>query len=188
MPSAVHDRILSTAERLFYAEGTRVVGIDRLIEETPVAKATLYRYFPSKDALIESYLRARHNRLVESLHEAEATYDGSSRQKILHLFDCLAEKASQPDFRGCAFLKAVAENESQPAVITIAREHKAEIKLVFERLASDFASDFQTLGEELALCYEGALATISVARNPTGALTARRIAERMIGADISHSK
>jgi AcrR family transcriptional regulator len=179
----IHERILETAERLFYSEGTRAVGIDRVIEETSVAKATLYRHFRSKDALIESYLEARHRRIIKSLYEAHATPAGDARQKILQIFEDLAGKADRPEFRGCAFLMAVAENENKPAIIRVAREHKAQIRALFHRLASTFSSNPATLSEDLALCYEGALATISVTRGPEGALTAGRIAKRLIAMD-----
>ncbi|MGO7594469.1 helix-turn-helix domain-containing protein, partial [Rhizobium leguminosarum] len=55
---------------LFYSEGIRAVGIDRIIEEAKVAKATLYRHFPAKDHLVAAYLQDRHERVGHSGQEA----------------------------------------------------------------------------------------------------------------------
>ena len=54
--SAARERILDTAFRLFYARGLRAVGVDTIIAESGVAKATFYRHFPAKDDLILAYL------------------------------------------------------------------------------------------------------------------------------------
>ena len=180
MSGNVRSRILETAGKLFYAEGTRSVGIDRVIDEAPVAKATLYRHFPSKQLLVETYLQERHTRLLGTLKQTIAQIDGDAAFKILHIFDGLATKADLPEFRGCAFLIAVAENEHQPSIVAIAREHKAALQGVFHQLAAQISSDPGGLSEQLALCYEGALATISVSRNSSGAITAKRIAEQLI--------
>ncbi|MDR6817568.1 AcrR family transcriptional regulator [Neorhizobium sp. 2083] len=64
MKEAISDQILTTAGALFYREGIRAVGIGRIIEEANVAKATLYRHFPSKDHLVAAYLQARHERVI----------------------------------------------------------------------------------------------------------------------------
>ena len=55
-PSAARERILATAFSLFYAKGIRAVGIDLIIAESGVAKATFYKHFPAKDDLVVAYL------------------------------------------------------------------------------------------------------------------------------------
>lgn len=69
MKEAISDQILNAAGTLFYREGIRAVGIDRIIEEADVAKATLYRHFPSKDHLVAAYLKARHERVIRALQD-----------------------------------------------------------------------------------------------------------------------
>ncbi len=94
------ERILETADRLFYGQGT-VVGVDTLAAEAGVSKRTLYNHYPSKDALIEAYL-TRRIRLIP-------TSDKPPAQQILDDFDRLERAFAWEGFRGCAFVNAVAE-------------------------------------------------------------------------------
>lgn len=105
MPPA-RRRVLDTATRLFYAEGIRAVGIDRIIAEAGVAKATFYHHFPAKDDLVRAYVEEQ-SRLqrdaVAQLPPAEP------RRALLKIFERIAELGSVPEFRGCVFLNAAAE-------------------------------------------------------------------------------
>ena len=53
------ERILDTADRLFYLHGIRAVGVDTVAAEIGISKRTLYNHFPSKDELIKAYLARR---------------------------------------------------------------------------------------------------------------------------------
>ena len=66
-PPTLRDRIIDVSSALFYSEGIRGVGIDRIIDASGVAKATLYKHFRSKDELVVAYLKSRHQRVIESL-------------------------------------------------------------------------------------------------------------------------
>src|SRR6188474_2717380 len=99
MREPISDQILTTAGALFYSEGIRAVGIDRIIEEAKVAKATLYRHFPSKDHLVAAYLKDRHDRVIRSLHEALET-EQVPRSQLKLIFERLYDKADSPEFRG----------------------------------------------------------------------------------------
>ncbi|MGO7208920.1 TetR/AcrR family transcriptional regulator, partial [Rhizobium ruizarguesonis] len=91
MREPISEQILAAAGGLFYSEGIRAVGIDRIIEEAKVAKATLYRHFPSKDHLVAAYLQDRHERVIRSLREAlDAT--GAPRDQVRVIFERLYEK------------------------------------------------------------------------------------------------
>jgi AcrR family transcriptional regulator len=57
--SAARERILATADTLFYGEGVRAVGVDRVVEESKVARVTFYRHFPSKNDLVVAYIDGR---------------------------------------------------------------------------------------------------------------------------------
>src|SRR3954464_3248597 len=106
---SVRDRLLAAADELFYAEGVHTVGIDRIIERAGVAKASLYSTFGSKDELVRAYLEGRHElrraRLVRGLERFD-----NPRDRLLGVFDVLAEVAAAPSFRGCAFYNASAES------------------------------------------------------------------------------
>ncbi|WP_214316796.1 TetR/AcrR family transcriptional regulator [Nonomuraea sediminis] len=98
-------RLLETASRLFYAEGIHTVGIDRIIAEAGVAKATFYHHFKAKDDLVGAYLSQQYEMQRKALEAAPG--DGVERIKLI--FERLEELSRGPGFRGCPFLNAAAE-------------------------------------------------------------------------------
>jgi AcrR family transcriptional regulator len=114
-PSAARARILDAAHELFYRDGLRATGIDRIIAAADVTKATFYRHFPSKDDLIAAYLAERHARRIAWLaaalvrHAAAQSLSGRQHQPLAPLHAALAEWFATPEFRGCAFINSVAE-------------------------------------------------------------------------------
>jgi len=169
---AISEQILIAAGGLFYKEGIRVVGIDRIIEEANVAKATLYRHFPSKDHLVEAYLRQRHERVIKSFEEVTSNIV-SPRDQVATIFGNLFQKAESPEFRGCAFALAVAEHGDSERVVSIARHHKSALRALFKMIMSRAGSKSELAAVNLAMLYEGALATVAVDRNPNAVLVAR---------------
>ncbi|UVI33425.1 TetR/AcrR family transcriptional regulator [Paenibacillus spongiae] len=103
------DRILRVASDLFYKEGVRAVGIDRIIEESGVAKASFYRNFPTKDSLVVAYLETRHGKRTETIEEAKRRHPYSPKDQLYALLDDLVERLKHPEFRGCPFMNAVVE-------------------------------------------------------------------------------
>lgn len=104
--SAARRRLLDTATRLFYAEGIRAVGIDRIIAEAGVAKATFYNHFPSKDDLVVAYIEEQ-DRLGR---EASAAFpEQPPRKMIAAILGRISAAAVSGDYRGCPFLNAAAE-------------------------------------------------------------------------------
>jgi len=101
------ERLLATATRLFDAEGIRAIGVERLVAETPVTRATFYRHFPTKDDLVVAYLRATDSHVRASV--AERTRGLAGRDAILAIFEWLASAMRRRDFRGCTFTNAAAE-------------------------------------------------------------------------------
>ncbi|MFC6011945.1 TetR/AcrR family transcriptional regulator [Nocardia lasii] len=103
--SAARERLLDTATRLFYAEGVHTVGIDRIIAEAGIAKATFYRHFKTKEDLVVAYLQREYDRQRETLEAIpEPGIDG-----ITTIFDTLVAISCGPGFRGCPFLNAAVE-------------------------------------------------------------------------------
>src|SRR5579871_7053506 len=121
------ERILETADRLFYLQGIRAIGVDTIAAEIGISKRTLYNHFPSKDALISAYLERRFVQPRAS--------DASPVEQILGIFDSLERRFSAKDFRGCPFVNAVAElgAESKP-VRKIAIAFKESRRLWFRDL------------------------------------------------------
>lgn len=106
--SEARSRLLETATRLFYAEGIHSVGIDRIVAEAKVTRATLYRHFPGKDELVVAYLQAVHQ--AERDQVGEALDSGQPAADILRaIAKSIADVIQSAGFRGCAFLNAVAE-------------------------------------------------------------------------------
>ena len=106
--SEARSRLLKTASRLFYSEGLHAVGVDRVITEAQVTRATLYKHFPSKDDLIVAYLRqadeAIRSRITATRHSSVSSDDAV---RSIGLF--IADDVQRSGFRGCAFLNAAAE-------------------------------------------------------------------------------
>jgi AcrR family transcriptional regulator len=165
-------RLLEAADQLFYEEGIHTVGIDRLIERAGVAKASLYSAFGSKDELIGAYLAARLQRRRERVAAALAKHD-TARARLLAVFDVLGERVAEKDFRGCPFVRAVAEGEPNERIDAVCDEARRWVKSLFVELASGAgARKPERLGEQLLMLYDGAV----VAAQMDGDLEAPRAA------------
>ena len=127
-PSAARERILSAVDRLFYREGIRAVGIDRIVVEAQVTRVTLYRHFASKDDLVTAYLDDRAARGEELLGAVAARYDDPV-EALLAIGRQLADEGFEAEYRGCAFINAAAEfaDPEHPARATVAR-HRAWVR------------------------------------------------------------
>ncbi|XVU27704.1 TetR/AcrR family transcriptional regulator [Actinoplanes sp. CA-054009] len=107
-PSEARQRLLTTATRIFYADGIHAVGVDRIIAEAKVTRATFYRHFPSKDDLVVTYLQEVHQ-MERSAITAAIAADPEAAAALLAIADTIAASIQSPGFRGCAFLNAAAE-------------------------------------------------------------------------------
>ncbi|PJI99395.1 TetR family transcriptional regulator [Acidovorax sp. 69] len=120
------DRLLLTAHALFYRDGIRATGIDRVIAESGVTKVTFYRHFPSKNDLICAYLEYRHAGWIAWFAAALERHGGASGMDAL--VATLSEWFGRDDFRGCAFINSVGEvGSTVPEVVAIAQRHKREM-------------------------------------------------------------
>src|SRR3954462_2737543 len=101
--SEARQRILETADRLFYGNGIRAVGIDRIIAEANVAKMSLYKHFPSKDDLILAVLQHRERGVLVFFRSAMERHGKREKSPLRAFFAALKEWFEMPGFRGCAF-------------------------------------------------------------------------------------
>ncbi|WP_440216716.1 TetR/AcrR family transcriptional regulator [Chromobacterium piscinae] len=162
------DRILATAHRLFYREGLRATGIDRLIAESGVTKVTFYRHFPSKNDLILAYLEQRHGLWMAWFRDALSRH-ASAGPAALAL--ALGEWFASDDFRGCAFINGVGEMPAEPAVAEAARRHKAEMRrAIAERLPEGPGK--AEMAEMLSLAADGAIVRAQLDGQADAALAA----------------
>ena len=141
---SMKDRILETADRLFYLQGIRAVGVDTIAAEIGISKRTLYNHFPSKDALISAYLERRFVQPRPS--------DKSPVEQILGTFNSLERRFASKDFRGCPFVNAVAELGSEDrSVRKVAVEFKESRRLWFrDQLVRLGVTDAEGLATQLA--------------------------------------
>jgi len=100
---SMREHILETAAGLFYREGLRSVGVDRIIADAGIAKATLYRHFATKEQLIVVYLKSRHDITLAAMSAAIHKAGTDPVQRVCALYDWLYTRANA-EFRGCAFL------------------------------------------------------------------------------------
>src|SRR3569832_351210 len=146
------ERILETADRLFYLKGIRAIGVDTIAAEIGISKRTLYNHFPSKDALITAYLQRR------SVQRGPS--DKRPVEQILGIFDSLERRFASKDFRGCPFVNAVAEvGTESKAVLKIAVAFKESRRLWFRDLLVQIGvADPEALATQLMLLGDGSIA------------------------------
>jgi AcrR family transcriptional regulator len=177
MPSsekpAMNERILATADRLFYLRGIRAVGVDTIAAEIGISKRTLYNHFPSKDALIAAYLARRVRPVAPS--------DQPPVEQILGTFDSLERRFASRDFRGCPFVNAVAElGVEDQAVRRIAIAFKESRRVWFRDLLVQLGvTDADGIATQLQLLVDGAIA-IDLVRNDPSVARAAQDAARVL--------
>ena len=180
-PQTMKERILETADKLFYLQGIRAIGVDTIAAEIGISKRTLYNHFPSKDALIAAYLERRF------VHARPS--DKPPVEQILGTFDSLERRFAAKDFRGCPFVNAVAElGPTDRAVKKIAIAFKESRRVWFrERLTELGVADAEALATQLVLLVDGSIAQDLVRDDPAMARAAREAAKvllRNAGVDV----
>jgi AcrR family transcriptional regulator len=133
--ASVRERIMSTACRLFYDEGIQAVGIQRLIDEAGIAKASLYAHFPSKDDVVAAYLERKGGEWRAEVQKHLDNPRLSARAKILKIFDITVAMVERPGFRGCPFHNASAEVADPAHPIRVAaKQQRRWVQEVMSRL------------------------------------------------------
>jgi AcrR family transcriptional regulator len=168
------ERILETADRLFYLRGIRAVGVDTIAAEVGISKRTLYNHFPSKDALISAYLARRFVQPRPS--------DKPPAEQILATFDLLERRFAAKDFRGCPFVNAVAELGAEDrAVRKIAIAFKESRRVWFRELLIQLGvTDADDLATQLTLLVDGAIAQDLLRNDPSMARAAKEAARVLL--------
>jgi AcrR family transcriptional regulator len=165
-------RILDTADLLFYDEGIRAVGVDRLISSSSVTKATFYKHYGSKDRLIGDYVDHRHRQSVDEL--ADLVEQHVEPEAVLRaLQESIASQISSPDFRGCPFINAAAEfSDAMHPVRRSVVAHREWFVGVLEQLLRGLGHPLAgDAADDLVLARDGAM-TGGYAGDPIAASTA----------------
>lgn len=154
---SARDRILVTAHDLFYRDGIRATGVDRIIAGSGVAKLTFYRHFASKDDLVRAFLDYRHERWMAWFVDALGRHGATPGGGLAPLAEAMAEWFADPGFRGCAFINAVTEvGASVSGVAQVCMRHKQDmVGVIAALLPAGAKRDAQAL--DAALAADGAI-------------------------------
>jgi AcrR family transcriptional regulator len=132
------ERILDTAYELFSRRGVRGVGVDEVIERAGVAKATLYRHFPSKDELVLAFLERRERLWTLDWVEAEARRGGAApEEQLLAIFDAFDGWFRRDDFEACSFINVLLEMGPEHPAGRASVNHLANIRSIVRDLAEE---------------------------------------------------
>jgi len=185
--------VLDVAHELFYWTGIRATGVDRVAAKAGVAPTALYRLFPSKEAIVAAYLERAEQRYREWFEGATVSDGRTPAERIVALFDSLAEQVRPERCRGCPFLMALAEvpdagTETHRSAVrlkewvharfhSLAQEHAAQCS---RSAASSGAADSAFLADHLTLLFEGVYASVQALGADGPARRARELAASLV--------
>jgi AcrR family transcriptional regulator len=170
------ERILVTAHDLFYRDGIRATGVDRVIAESGVAKKTFYRYYPAKNDLIVAFLEYRHRNWMAWFEDALQRHGANP----LAIAPSLAEWFQSDAYRGCAFINSVVEvGETLPEALEISRRHKQDMANAIRKLLPASSRTAKADARALAMAVDGAIVGAQFEDSPE--LTLKSLA-RMVSA------
>ena len=182
MASSKRDHLIDTALDLFCRNGFHATGIDKILAKSGVAKMTLYNHFKSKDELILAALRRRDEKFRNGFMRAVERLGKTPRDRLLAIFDALAEAGAENDYSGCVFINASAEYARYDDPIhMVAREHKnLVLKFLRKLTVAAGATEPEELADGLMLLMEGAIVMSFVAGDGNAAAHAKTAAEALI--------
>ncbi|TWW00824.1 TetR/AcrR family transcriptional regulator [Chitinophaga pinensis] len=169
------ERILDTAYRLFLGQGYNSTGINQIIEEADVAKASFYQHFKSKEDLCVGVLEKRHQ-YIEKQAQALSAQKRSPKMKVLAAFDLISLLNEKESFRGCAFLNILSEIPADNVKVRdVIYDHKSNIRQNFKNLL-----DNAELADHVYILYEGAFVESQLYRDQWPVNRAKKIVNSLI--------
>ena len=183
------ERILTAANKLFYAEGIRAVSLDTIAEKAGITKKTVYYHFKSKDDLIEAYLVSRDQPNLNQFRKWFGKAEGDLPDKVEAIFRQIAVAARHPKWKGCGFLRTAAELANMPGhpAMKVGAGHKKKFEAwmaeEFEAVGLDCAPD---LARHIVLLLDGAFSTILVHRDASYAEAAGEAARALVSSAMTN--
>lgn len=180
-------RLLDAATKLFTEEGIRVIGIDRILREADVAKASLYSLLGSKDNLVIAYIERLDSQFRDRWVERTSMMIDAD-EKILAFFDMAIEEEPEKDFRGSPFLNAAAEyprpeTESERDIVAACLEHRRWMhSTMTELLNRKNGYPSETQANQLLIFLDGGMTGARVSRTVAPLITGRDLARQMLSA------
>ena len=180
--SKARQRIVETAERLFYSEGFRAVGIDRIIAEAEVAKMTLYNHFASKDDLILAVLQYREERFGGMFERSMERHGKKGVDRLEAFFAALKDWFESAGFRGCSFINASVElADAHHAASQFSAEHKERFHEMLTKIITQTSgAKAASVAPAIALLVEGAIVTAVMEQASDSADVAKEAALTLI--------
>jgi len=175
---SVKEHIIQTASRLFHEQGYNLTGINQVIEEAGVAKASLYYHFPSKEDLCVAYLQRRNDNWFNAL---EAYLDGEEnpREAIIKTFEYRAIHLKKNHFGGCSYIKIISElpqrsEKIDRKVIDIKEKQRMFFVNLARQLPGADKKQAASLAEKMFLLFDGATVQCQVYRDTAPVKAARK--------------
>ena len=176
---SVRERLLEAADRLFYEQGVRAVGIDRILAEADAAKASLYAHFGCKDQLVAAYVERR----IETARASIDAYVNAfpPEERAVRFFDYVVDWTTKADFRGCPIQHLVGElnDREHPARQHAVAQREWLIGRLSEWSRAAGAADAEHLGGALVALFDGAIAAAEQ-DGPQRARDARWAVQRLL--------
>jgi AcrR family transcriptional regulator len=182
---STRDRIVRSAAELFYGEGIRATSVDAIAERAGLTKRTLYYHFRSKDDLVAAYLQAQDQPTLALYARWFAQTPGGIADKIEGIFSRFADAASSQKWRGCGFLRTVAELANTPGhpAIKAGATHKKHFEAWLKTIFADAGlADPASLASRILVLLDGAATVMLIHRDRTYVHVAGKLARQLVTA------
>ncbi|MGT2434565.1 TetR/AcrR family transcriptional regulator [Bradyrhizobium betae] len=179
------DQIVVAATRLFYGEGIRAASMDAIAEKAGVTKKTLYYHFTSKDELVAATIAASDQPTLELYRRWFAETDGGVADKVRGLFTKLGRSVDTPRWRGCGFLRTIAELANTPAhpAVKAGAAHKKRFETwLATELRDHGVAGATALARQLVILLDGATTVMLIHRDLAYVETAGQLALGLVEA------
>jgi len=179
----VKERLIKTASRLFYEQGYNRTGINEILKESGVAKASMYQHFRSKDEIGVEYLKNMNIGLMEGLESLLATKEKGT-ERVLGLFDFIHQFFQRDNFRGCWCHNTISEipKQDSPMLNEIRLQRHGFRKFIARLLEENLPQLYsEELADQLYLLYEAAMLESQIFMQDWPITKARLIAEKLLG-------
>ncbi len=177
------ERIVAAATRLFYSEGIRATSVDAVAEKAGVTKKTLYYHFQTKDELIAAYLASRDQPTLAYYERWFAETRGTTADKVRGLFRSFGKSADTPHWRGCGFLRTIAELANTPGhpAIKAGAAHKKKFEAwMADTLARDGVGDAERIARQIVILLDGAATVMLIHRDAAYVESAGDVAAALV--------
>ena len=184
LKQGVRERIIGAASRLFYFQGFNQTGINQIIEEASVAKASMYQHFRSKEDIAVAYLQGRHIMWMANLNECVLRVNHKDG-KVVGCFDYLTEWLSEVDFRGCGWQNIITDlPQDHNKIKDQAVLHKNDFQVWIHDLINSeneyTEEEAKELGDEILILIEGAIILSQIQKNEWPITTAKRACIKLL--------